>query len=414
MLAQLFPNLELPSPLDQLLNELAQDFFLRLPDTTQLALSSAILARESPAAIMARSPVLHKLGQVLARDARVPAEIRVELQKLEVREPSEDYGELVNTVRKQARSPVTVGAPLAEGSLAVVFPLRCQGRELVAKVLKHKVAQRLDAELKALAAGGRLLKKRARRLGLPELDYSGTLLRVRQLLLAEANLEEERAQLFRARRLYAKRPALAIPEPLDWPGQALFMQRLFGGPLTEELAGVMLEELVVRPLLTGADESLLHGDLHHGNLMTTDDGRLGILDWGLAIRLDGDRRSALARLAAGTLVGNARVARYALEELGVYSCSNFSGGNLLQRLDALLDGAVGPLPGWLVLLRKTLHQAEGVARTLLPEVSLERVLWRHGAGQLLAESPFRLLLSPAARAPFGSGLSTLDLCALLY
>jgi len=54
--------------------------------------------------------------------------------------------------------------------------------------------------------------------------------------------------------------------------------------------------------LTGLRHGLFHGDIHAGNLLLLRDGRLGVLDWGIVARLDGDTRHIFRRFVEAVLV----------------------------------------------------------------------------------------------------------------
>ena len=80
--------------------------------------------------LLARScPVLHKLGQVLARDQRLAAELRHELRQLESLPPTVDL-ETIRAILADELGPlerlgITLLPPaIAEASVAVVIPFR--------------------------------------------------------------------------------------------------------------------------------------------------------------------------------------------------------------------------------------------------------------------------------------------------
>ena len=412
MLARFFPNIvaQLRSPYDHLLDEVSRELFLHLPPASRQKMAQRAAQGLSEWQVLAASPVLHKLGQVLARDPRVWPELRDQLKRLESLPPQEDYRQARSTLRGYLPRSTSIGTPLAEGSLAVVFPLKAGGVEAVAKVLKPGIGELLDQELEALTKIGRSLRRCARRLGIPPLDYRATFRRVRGLLLAELDLSQERQNLELGHRFYFGKDEVTIPKPLDWGDrQILPMQRLYGQSLKGNHHQTLVEQVLAAPLFSRQPNAPLHGDLHGGNLMSCSDGSIGVLDWGLALSLSREQRAALVRIAAALLLGRTSLAQETLAELGVLSLSTVESGSLLERADRLLDTAIGQLPGWMVVLRKSLHQLQGLVS---PSI-LESVMTRETLMRLAVEAPHRAFLWPASRTTFGSGLSSCDLFNLV-
>src|SRR5690348_2596533 len=95
----------------------------------QAALPAAAGAAERLALLARGCPTLHKLGQVLARDRRLAAELRRHLQELESLPPSVPLETIQDTLVRElgplGRLGVTLEPPaLAEASVAVVVPFR--------------------------------------------------------------------------------------------------------------------------------------------------------------------------------------------------------------------------------------------------------------------------------------------------
>ena len=103
-----------------------------------------------------RCPVLHKLGQVLARDRRLAAELREQLQKLESLPPSLDL-ETTQQILAEELGPLDrlgvrlMPPAIAEASVAVVIPFQQTGslragqpRDGVFKILKPGIEDRQD------------------------------------------------------------------------------------------------------------------------------------------------------------------------------------------------------------------------------------------------------------------------------
>ena len=384
MLNQLFPEIEkhFSSTVVDLLDEWSEAFFAALdPDTTQ-EMGQRLVSGLEPAKVIAVSPVLSKLSQVLARDARLPEELRRQLCLLETSEPYSDYTDLTKPLQ---RSDFVIGKPLAEGSLAVVFGCRAKAQEAVIKLLKPDIEKRLVSELDALAQSVSVFQKRAQEIGLPQLDFQEIVVRVAKLLRAELDLECESKNLRQAYVQYNS-DSVAIPRLLENTSpQALVMERLWVEPLRPESASTALKEMLIKPIFETSKDVLFHGDLHGGNILSTEDGRIGVLDWGLCLELTTQQRSLITRLTLAAILGRSRSLSQILSELGLRSASTDLSGSLSERLDNLLDGCEGVIPEWLVVLRKTVHQLEGLLNDVKPDLSIEQMLLSEGAQQLILE-----------------------------
>lgn len=414
MLFQLFPTLDkhFSEPVTDLLKQWSVEFFSHLPQSTHEQMSRRLLDGLPPSAILSASPVLSKLSQVLARDRRLSLEIRQELQKLETSEPRGQYGELRKQVARLCSGRCRLGPALAEGSLAVVFPVTRDGREGVAKVLKEGIAEQLHQELSALEKSVRFFYLEVHKAGLPAFDYTSVIQRVRHYLVAELDLAQERRNMLSAR-VHCNPERIAIPRPWDIStDRVLVMDRLHGEPLQQKATRRALIELLIKPVFNSEELSVLHGDLHGGNLLSCEDGRIGVVDWGLCLHLTRRQRSQISRLTTALMFGRASLAAQVLNELGL-ECSAFSlSGSLSEKLDSMLNACRGELPEWMIILRKTFHQLEGLLESMESEVSLEKVVLSEGIQQLALEMPFRWLVSPITRNVFASNLSTADLWSL--
>ncbi len=268
-------------------------------------------------ALARRSPVLHKLGQILARDRRLDPQLRRTLQHLESMTSSVPVERLRGQIEREAGDVDGAGivldpVALAEASVAVVIGFTWRGERGVFKLLKPGVEQELDEELEILDPLGAFLDERCDSLGLPPVDYRETLAQVRQLLAHEVRLDFERGHLFEAGRALAAIPGVHVPRLLPFQSRRLLaMERIDGRKVTEvgnlpmnvrrRLARSVVEALIAAPVWSGASRALFHSDPHAGNLMIDREGRLVPLDWCLASHLDLVARAAIARVLVARL-----------------------------------------------------------------------------------------------------------------
>ena len=266
---------------------------------------------------------------------------------------------------------------------------------------------------------------------------------MRQLLSNEVRLDLEQAHLAAAKAFYGDSQKVQIPVvlPCSTP-RVTAMERVFGTKVTnavhlsegqrQELAGMVLKELVAKPLWSTQPQAIFHADPHAGNLFYTDDDRLAVLDWSLVGHLDNRQRELTAQIVLAALNLNATQIKRAIRAMAVVE-PNESG------LHEVVDKAVGSLyhselPGlrWLlnllgdamfkagvhfrgdlVLFRKSILTLEGVAADVSAGISLDKVLPLSAGAQFLREWARRCVASPISR-DFGTHVSNLDLLSLYF
>jgi len=419
-----------------------------LPLTASISQRLGLLARSCP--------VLHKLGQVLARDPRLSLELREHLQELESLPPTVPLEQIEATLAEELGDLDKLGIrltppALAEASVAVVIPYQQDigdGKspvEGVFKTLKPGIEQRLDEELVLIHRVGTYLDERCEELDIPRLDYQETFEQVREKLACEVQLDHEQEHLQQARAFYADEPRVLIPRLLPpCTPRVTAMERVLGQKVTEHgfvdprdkrrLAGLVAKTLVARPIFSRSGDALFHSDPHAGNMMLADDGRLAILDWSLVGTLNERQRVAVVQILLGavTLHGSRIVAvlehlaerrrpdHQLLVEIVANRLRQVRRGRFpgLSWLVGLLDDAVH-LAGLrvaadLMLFRKTLHTLEGLVAELGgDEEQIDQVLRAEFLGHFLKEWPRRWLSLPYSRR-FATRLSNADLTETMF
>jgi ubiquinone biosynthesis protein len=333
-----------------------------LADQASLPMSTPTAQRV--VALAHHSPVLHKLGQVVARDRRLTPSFRKRLQELESLEPRTPVVQVQRQLDRELpgwrKAGIILGAELlAEGSVAVVMPFlwpdssvrprpRSRPRPRfpkfglqeedededekdtaaagVFKLLKPGIEQRLEEDLEILGLLGSFLDQDCGRYHLPSLDYRQTFDTIRELLLHEVRLKKEQRHLEEAAGIYSGIASVAIPALLPFcSARVTAMERLCGHKLGEEhladgqlqraVAQTIAQALIAQPMFTGCQAALFHADPHAGNLLVTPQGQVGILDWSLTGRLDKEDRIQLMQMLMGALELDAEKVQTALVQL---------------------------------------------------------------------------------------------------
>ncbi len=400
------------------------------------------------------SPVLQKVGQILARDQRVPLELRRHLRELESLDPSIPLEivrkRLVQELGDLDKLGITLQPAIAEASVAIVVPFqeKCLGNRFasrgVLKVLKPGIEQQLEHELNLLQRVGEHLDNRCEDLNIPQLDYEESFQQAQSKLLDEVLLENEQRHLVQAKKFFADQPRVQIPELLEHcTSRVTAMERISGGKVTSQAAGdihakrklarLIADALIAKPVFSKSDQALFHGDPHAGNLFLTDDGRLGILDWSLAGRLGVTERTTIVQIILAAITLDARRMAYQLAQLADRQRLDESAlqevsENWVRRvrrgqipgpswLMGMLDEAVQVarlrVSTDLVLFRKSLLTLEGVvAEVGESRGQLETTLIVEFLRNFALEFPQRWLKMPDSRE-FSTRLSNLDITETL-
>ncbi len=397
-------------------------------------------------------PVLHKLGQVLARDRRLAAELRESLAELESLPPSVPL-ESIQEILNQELGPleereIELTPPaLAEASVAVVIPFTQHTNHQIIhgvfKVLKPDIEHHMEEELDLLEHVGDDLDARCDELQLPHLDYRESFQQVRHKLKDEVLLENEQRHLRQAREFYSGQAEVHVPQLLDHcSARVTAMERLSGGKVTahglitakakQRLAALVARTMIARTVFSPADEALFHGDPHAGNLFLTEEGRLGLLDWSLTGTLSKRERAVIMQVMLGAIMLDSRKIVTGLESLADPDKLNhqvlgsvvdawltrirqgqFPGlGWLIGLLDDAVQQARMRVSVDLMLFRKSLHTLEGVLADVGERSGqIDKTLCLEFLKHFAVEWPRRWYHAPHSR-DYATQLSNLDLAQL--
>lgn len=362
-------------------------------------------------------PLFVKLGQMLAMrsDLLAPGVIR-ELRQLQHQTRALPFATIRTQIEESLGQPLEQlyrhfeEMPAAAASVAQVHWATLHSGESVAvKVLRPDVKKSLTRDLQLLTYCAHQLGQ----LGIAQAQtWQALLQELSASLLRETDFIHERLTMAQAAQLPA--PGIVIPRSFAAlsSAQVLTMERMQGQTLSEALSqqtpaeplsearrtqiAMQVLEFSLRNLM---HHGALHCDLHGGNLYLLEDGRIAILDFGMALQLQEPEKQQLVQLMQSILQRDHTAIAQALRTMatqkiatqGIASdaaaferaCQQLTAramaqhpahiGALLQalHLSALQHGL--RLPSELALAFKALITTEWFIHTLSPQLDI----WAH-------------------------------------
>lgn len=353
-------------------------------------------------------PTFVKLGQVLAtRVDMFPPEWIIEFEKLQSEVPPVPFEALLpQLISALGASPLEIfnevqTTPVAAASIAQVHLAQLKdGTEVVLKIRRPDIEQKIEADLRILAHIAQLLESE-----LPEARRYQPVQVVAEFsrsLRRELDLAREARNIDRFAHNFAADETVLIPKVYwEWTSAVMNVQQRIIGIPGNNLAAVSAAGLDQKILAAcGADAVLkmilidgyFHADPHPGNVFYLPGNRLAMLDFGMVGRLTHERRNQIVDLLAslarrneqGMLdvllewTGNASVDDGKLATDVCELVVNYENVQLKDvRLSALLQEITMimrehslVLPSDLTLLFKALVTLEGLGRQLDPEFHL--------------------------------------------
>lgn len=261
-----------------------------------------------------------KFGQALSvMEAAMPEELagpyRATLTKLQESAPplpaavvhrvlAEELGPRWRTAKFQSFDDT----PTAAASIGQVHrAVWRDGRDVAVKIQYPGAAQALLGDLNQLARVARVAGG-----WIPGIDIKPITDELKSRMSEELDYNLEAANQRRFAKVFRNDSHFVVPDVLVNSEHVIVSEWLDGLPLStivtsgtraqrDEASKLYLEFLMVGPSRAG----LLHADPHPGNFRLTDDGRLGVIDYGAVNRLPGGLPSAMGELISDALDGDA-------------------------------------------------------------------------------------------------------------
>ncbi|MCK7543561.1 AarF/ABC1/UbiB kinase family protein [Marinobacter bryozoorum] len=263
-----------------------------------------------------------KLGQFIASSPTFfPKEYVDEFQGCLDRTPSIPFSDVRTILREELGRPLEEvyreiePVALASASIAQVHAATLvTGEEVVIKVQKPGVETVLLTDLNFLYVSSRVVEILAPRLSWTSL--SGIVEEIQQTMLEECDFIQEARNLdsFRHFLHTTHNEDVVVPKVYHQCStrRVLTMERFHGVPLTDLETIRRVTSDPERTLITAMNTwfasltqcEFFHADVHAGNLMVLDDGRIGFIDFGIVGRIRPQTWQAVSDFIASVMAGN--------------------------------------------------------------------------------------------------------------
>ena len=325
-------------------------------------------------------PTFVKLGQLVSGGVGMfPPRLIEEFAGFRDALPAEDWSHVERVITEELPGGMANFAtfdrtPLAAASIAQVHAATLRdGQEVVVKVQRPDIQGRIVADITWLSAFARAvdaLVPPARAGNLPGIIeyFAETLCEELDFRLEAENMLDVSEAV--ARSAEADGVAVPRPHPILVTRRVLVMERLHGFASADDAAilasGIDTERMLLAGFGAFVEGALVHGvfhgDLHPGNIMVLEDGRYGILDYGIVGRLSVGERRAFAQMMACGATGDFRGQIEALRALDGFPA------------DADVDALVEEMPRDLVPVDLSLPDISRVGDSLTSTI---RTMQKH-------------------------------------
>ena len=383
-------------------------------------------------------PTFVKFGQLLStRPDVVPPDIIAELRKLQDEVSPFPMDDVEQVVQRELGLSIEQAflrfeeQPIAAASIGQVHRATLPNdAEVVVKVQRPSAPRQIESDLRLMASAARVARDRIRQLDFIDagelVDEFGRSIRL------ELDYQQEARNAETFRRNFAGDERIAVPR-VWWrytTGRLLTLDRLEGTHVRDldldswspddrrELAHTMTDAWMTMIFR----HAFFHGDPHPSNILQLEDGRVGLVDFGLAGRLTETDMARLTRLFVDAATENIGALPRRLSDLGVRYPRDRE-DELRSRLEELYYRYYGTrlsdidpieairegltliyamnlrLPTRFVILDKAIATLGSVAAEVYPEFNVFEVA-RPYARQLISErfSPRRLALQTSREA----------------
>ena len=373
-------------------------------------------------------PTFIKFGQLLStRPDAIGQELAEELSKLQSDTPSDDSETVKSIVESELGKPLEEvfgdfeTTPIASASIGQVHLAKisadkfcCEPSDpadaesgmidVVVKVRHAGNESKIETDLDIISGLAQLAERIDEFKAYQPVQVVNALSRS---MRRELDFEREQRNLIQFAGMFKKNKSIVTPRPYPdlCSSRMITMQRVVGNDLKEASRNGTSKEKLSWVASTGADlylqmifnHGFYHADPHPGNILLTNDGKIGLLDFGMVGRISEQLREDIESMLVAIVnqdvpmltslirrVGNcppdlddAALSSDIADFVGQYSTQNvshFDMSGALKDFVTVVRQYKITLPAEASLLIKVLVTLEGTGRMLAPEFSLMEIM----------------------------------------
>jgi ubiquinone biosynthesis protein len=278
-------------------------------------------------------PTFVKFGQLLStRPDVMPTDIIAELRKLQDDVTPFPFADVRRMIEEELGLTIEQAflsfdeIPIAAASIGQVHRATLPtGAEVVVKVQRPEAPRQIESDLQLMRSAAKVVRERVRSLDF--IDSEALVEEFARSIRQELDYQHEARNAETFRRNFAGSTEVAVPQVI-WRYSSsrvltleLLRGRQFADLDAEELPAEQRRELAYR--MTDAWMTMIfrhgffHGDPHPANILLLEDGRIGLVDFGLAGRLTDEDMTRLTRLFVDAATENVDALPRRLSELGL-------------------------------------------------------------------------------------------------
>ena len=373
-------------------------------------------------------PTFIKFGQLLStRPDAIGQELAEELSKLQSDTPSDDFETVKSIVEEELGKSLDevfvdfATTPIASASIGQVHLAKisadkfcCEPSDpadaesgmidVVVKVRHAGNESKIETDLDIISGLAQLAERIDEFKAYQPVQVVNALSRS---MRRELDFEREQRNLIQFAGMFKKNKSIVTPRPYPdlCSSRMITMQRVVGNDLKEASRNGTSKEKLSWVASTGADlylqmifnHGFYHADPHPGNILLTEDGQIGLLDFGMVGRISEQLREDIESMLVAIVnqdvpmltslirrVGNcpsdlddAALSNDIADFVGQYSTQNvshFDMSGALKDFVTVVRQYKITLPAEASLLIKVLVTLEGTGRMLAPDFSLMEIM----------------------------------------
>jgi ubiquinone biosynthesis protein len=277
-------------------------------------------------------PTFIKLGQLLSTRADLlPGPYLESLSRLQDQVEPFSYAEVEQIVSSELGGRISKlfgefeREPAAAASLAQVHRATMRdGRAVVVKVQRPAIREQIVEDLEALEEAAEFIDAHTE-LG-KRYEFGNMLAELRRSLLSELDFQKEAGNLRRMRSMLREFENIVVPEAIEdyTTSRVLTMEYVAGRKITDigplrlmEIDGMALSDELFRAYLKQfLVDGFFHADPHPGNVLLTDDNRIGLIDLGMVAHISNRSQYDFLRLLLAISEGRGNEAAQISIEMG--------------------------------------------------------------------------------------------------